>query len=117
PGGKIRKLSQNEDYYEYSRNGDTFVSNIGALLLHVEEEVARDGFADLMEDFRCEVSEFSENAGPNQAYGLIKDWRNSLYYGQAKPVGQILIIMNLICLLRWEHSLHVVHYFEDLFGG
>src|SRR5699024_2702574 len=46
PGGKIRKLSQNEDYYEYSRNGDTFVSNIGALLLHVEEEVARDGFAD-----------------------------------------------------------------------
>ncbi|MGQ5517873.1 hypothetical protein [Halococcus saccharolyticus] len=112
PEGRIRRLSQGEEYYTYSEDEDTYVSSIGALLLHVEREVVRSSFSDILVDFRHEVAAFSEGAGPDQAYGVIQNWRNGLYHGEEKPLGQFFIILNLLCLLRWEQALHTDYYYD-----
>jgi hypothetical protein len=109
PGKKVRKLCQSVEYYT---ENDT-VSNVGALLYHIESEVGNEDIRDSLIEMRKMIAEFGEKT-EKEAYGVLKSWRNDLLHGSKKPIGQFVIIMNLLCLLVWKTMLYPGEWFQEL---
>lgn len=107
-GRRVRKLCQDVEYY----TEEDVVSDIGALLYHIESEVGNDDIEDSLIEMRESMSEFGDKE-KHEAYGMLKSWRNELLHGAKKPIGQFVIVMNLLSLILWKAMMYPGESFRN----
>jgi hypothetical protein len=105
PGEEILRLGGGT--YGPPEKGDEYdkCSDIGSLLLHIEQEVAAPNLRNHLEDARRHIGDLYE-VSPSRVYGkVIKAKRNDSLHGQDEAPAEVGVLLNLTSLLIWSSYL------------